>query len=127
MTTRLVIDCESGETTEVALTPEQELALQVVWAQELEITQLEEWKIVADTARVQILQTDWIMAPPSDTPPGTQGDINQYKTEWTTFREELRALAENAGSGDPAAVVWPVLPPAPAVAIVPPPPFVNIG
>jgi hypothetical protein len=108
------VDCATGEASVEPLTPEQ--AAELAAAQEaasLEAVAVA-WETVTAERDLRLMGSDWVMSPPSDTPPGTQGEIAQYKQEWETYRDELRAITEQA---DPTAIDWPIPPPAPSLPV----------
>ena len=84
---------------------------------------LAQWQTVDSVRGAQIRQTDHSQPPfVADMPQGDQDAFTSYASEWKLFRRSLNAIKH---TGDPAALVWPTLPPAPTVVITPPPSFTD--
>ena len=82
---------------------------------------LAQWQTVDSVRGAQIRQTDHSQPPfVADMPQGDQDAFTTYASEWKLFRRSLNAIKH---TGDPAALAWPTLPPAPTVVITPPPDF----
>jgi hypothetical protein len=82
-----------------------------------------QWRTVDSVRGAQIRQTDHSQPPfVADMPQGDQDAFTSYASEWKLFRRSLNAIKH---TGDPAALVWPTLPPAPTVVITPPPSFTD--
>ena len=82
-----------------------------------------QWRTVDSVRGAQIRQTDHSQPPfVADMPQGDQDAFTTYASEWKLFRRSLNAIKH---TGDPAALVWPTLPPAPTVVITPPPSFTD--
>lgn len=122
MADRLVIDCETGESVHVPLTPEEEAALDQAQAQAATLS-VADMRIELENVQVaNITETDWIIAPPSDTPADILSQINNNLAGWQTFRRDVRALPIKTVD-DPTTIVWPSHPIRPATALTPPPAF----
>ena len=82
-----------------------------------------QWRTVDSVRGAQIRQTDHSQPPfVADMPQGDQDAFTSYASEWKLFRRSLNAIKH---TGDPAALAWPTLPPAPTVVITPPPSFTD--
>lgn len=126
MTEVLRIDCTTGEAELVALTPEEEAALEAGQADADATYKARQWEVIESVRGLQLTQTDWTVEPfTNDLPDDVAEVLHAHEAEWLAFREALRDLP--ADGGDPTAVVWPALPAAPVVTIIPPPIFVQLA
>lgn len=90
MTTKLIVNCETGETVETELTPEEIAALEPADAAAWNNLRAERNRLLAES--------DWTVL--ADTPTPTAA--------WKTYRQALRDLPGN--TTDPFNPVWPTPP-----------------
>ena len=70
----------------------------------------DQWRTVDSVRGAQIRQTDHSQPPfVADMPQENQDAFTSYAAEWKAFRRALNLMKH---TGDPAALVWPTLPPA---------------
>jgi hypothetical protein len=82
-----------------------------------------QWLLVDSVRGTQLRQTDFAIEPfTTDLPDVTAQAFRDNEAAWLAFRQGLREIAH---IGDPTALVWPTLPPAPRVVITAPPGFVD--
>jgi hypothetical protein len=122
------IDCTTGEVNERPLTEEEQAALDQNQQEQAAVTAADQWATVDSVRGAQLRQTDFCVEPYTvDLPARTQAALKANEPAWLAFRQALRDLPETFGApdGDPTQIIWPTLPPAPKVAITPPPPFTD--
>jgi hypothetical protein len=123
---KLVIDCTTGDTATVPLTPEEQAAIDQAYATS-ETQRIADQRAEAEHVRVaNTNETDWIITPPPDTEQNILNQIANNLPAWQTFRQNLRALPVQTIT-DPQDLVWPVHPVRPYTALTPQPPFVTGG
>lgn len=117
------VDCGTGEVVTEPLTPQEQDALAQAAAEADAHRQADQWATVDSVRGAQLRQTDYGVEPfPADMPNDIQQAFHDNEAAWASFRQGLRDITH---SGDPTALVWPTLPPAPPVVLTPPPDFVD--
>jgi len=99
---------ETQADTEAIETEEERIARQRSEAEHVQVANLNE--------------TDWILAPPADTPQSILNQIANNLPGWQAFRDGLNALPILT-IPDPTQLVWPTHPVRPGTALTPPPSF----
>jgi hypothetical protein len=123
------IDCTTGEEEHRPLTEDEQAALEQGRQEHAAQAKADQWGEVLRIRGAQLSQSDWLASAPVDVPDAIRDAAKQYEADWLAFRQGLRDLPETFGypDGDPTAVVWPTIPPAPKLVGTPPPSFVEFS